>query len=301
MRRGTNGRQIACQVQTIPETRLVNPREAFSQEFFALLGHVQINVRALRALHLADQRAGHDVARRQLLRLVIALHESFEANIPQHAALPAQRLGEQKPRGTLNRQRRRMKLHEFHIRQNRSGFVGDGHAVAGGNFGIRRLAINLSQPARGQQYRARAQLLQRAVGFIKEAKPGYAPAFYDQFRCERMRAEVQVWNGMGAGEQRAANLAPGRIAMRVQNSRPAVRRLARKRQLGSGAVKFRAPFDELRDVFRTFFHKQRNSLGAAQAIASIDRVLLVQPDFIFVGERHGDPALCPGGCGIAQI
>ena len=89
--------------------------------------------------------------------------------------------------------------------------------------------------------------------------------------------------------------------MRVEDARAAVRCLARKRQLGASAVEFRAPLDELGDVLRSLFHQHRHGFRAAQAVARVDGVLLVQPDFVFIGERHGNPALCPGGRRIAQI
>ena len=38
-------------------------------------------MRALRVMHLTDNRARHDVPRGQFLGFVIALHESFEPNI----------------------------------------------------------------------------------------------------------------------------------------------------------------------------------------------------------------------------
>ena len=51
-------------------------------------------MRALGAVHLADNRARHDVPRSQLLRFVVTLHESFEADIAQHPAFAAQRFGQ---------------------------------------------------------------------------------------------------------------------------------------------------------------------------------------------------------------
>ncbi len=78
-----------------------------------------------------------------------------------------------------------------------------------------------------------------------------------------------------------------------------MRGFPRKRQFCSRAVEFRAPLNELRDVFRTFFDQKSHGFGAAQTITSIDGVLLVQPDFIFVGEGYGDPSLSPSRCRIA--
>ena len=87
----------------------------------------------------------------------------------------------------------------------------------------------------------------------------------------------------------------------MQNPRAAVRGFACEGQLGPGTVEFCAPFDELRDVLWTFFDQQGHGFGPAQAVARVDGVLLVQPDFVFIGERHGNAALRPGGGRIAQV
>ncbi len=111
----------------------------------------------VRAMHFADDRAGHDVARSQLLRFVVALHEPFEIYVAQDAAFAAQCFGEQKPRRAFDGERGGMKLHKLHIRENGTGFVSDGHAVAGGDVGIGRLAVNLAEAAGGKQNRIRRE------------------------------------------------------------------------------------------------------------------------------------------------
>src|SRR5258708_2555693 len=194
-----------------------------------------------------------------------------------------------------------MELHDLSGGKPPAGFIRDGHAVACSHSGIRRLPVNLPQPARRQQYRSGPQLVLRAVGFIDEAQPRDSPALYNQFRRESVRAQVQVRNRVRPREQRSADLPAGRVAVGMQDSRAAVRRLARKSQFRSRPVEFRPPLDELCDVLRTFFDHHSHGLGAAQTISGIDGVLFVESDFIFVGEGHGDPSLRPGGRGIAQI
>src|SRR5207253_5865006 len=66
-------------------------RRSSDLKLLSLFRHVQIHMHALCAVHLTDDRARHDVPRGQLLRFVVALHESFEADIAQHAAFTAQR------------------------------------------------------------------------------------------------------------------------------------------------------------------------------------------------------------------
>ena len=87
--------------------------------------------------------------------------------------------------------------------------------------------------------------------------------------------------------------------MRVENPRTAVRSFARERQPGSGAVELRAPLDKLRDVLRAFFHQQGHGFRPAQAVAGVEGVLFVQPDFVFVRKCDSDSALRPGRRRIA--
>ena len=292
--RGAHRSQVACQVQSKTLASLVNSGEAFRQELLALLCQVQVNVCALRALHLADDGACHHVARRQLLRFVIFLHKTLQPDVAQHTAFAAQRFRQQKPWRSLDGQRCGMKLDELHVGQHRAGIVCNGHAVAGGHVRIGRLAIDLPQSAGGKQHRARPQFVQGTIGFIDEAQSSNLAALQDQFRRECVRPQMQARNGVRACEQRPADFPARGISTRVENARTAVRRFARKRQLGSRAVEFRSPLDELRDVLGAFFHQQRHGFFPAQAVSGVDGVLLVQADFVFIGERHGNTALRPG-------
>ena len=115
----------------------------------------------------------------------------------------------------------------------------------------------------------------RTVRFIDKAKPGDATAFHNQFRREGVRAQVQVRYRVRPREQRPADLPAGRVAVGMQDSRTAVRRLPREGQFRSRSVEFRSPLDELRDVLRPFFNHQGYRLGSTQAISGIDGVLFV--------------------------
>ncbi len=100
-------------------------------------------------MHLRHNGAGHDVPRRQFLRLVIALHKTFQVDVAENASFPAKRLRKQETRGALDGQGRRMKLNELEIGKNRAGLVGDGQPVAGGHIGIGGLAVNMTQATGG--------------------------------------------------------------------------------------------------------------------------------------------------------
>src|SRR5262250_2428372 len=107
---------------------------------------------------------------------------------------------------------------------------------------------------------------------------------------------MKVRNGIGAGQKRAADFAPGGVAMRMKNPRPAVRGFTRESQLCSGAVELGTPFNQLRDVFGAFLDEQRHRFGATKPVSRVDRVLFVQADFVFVAEGYGDATLRVGRC-----
>src|SRR5262245_19909794 len=89
--------------------------------------------------------------------------------------------------------------------------------------------------------------------------------------------------------------------MRMKNARAAVCCFACEGELCSGAIKFGAPLDQLRDVFGTFFDEQSDGFGTAEAIAGGNGVLFVEADFIFVAECDCDAALRVGSGGFAEI
>ena len=79
--------------------------------------------------------------------------------------------------------------------------------------------------------------------------------------------------------------------MSMQDAVTAVRRLARKRQLGSFAIKLRSPIDQLLDTLRTFFHQDVRCFDVHESVTGVNRVLQVQADFIFVAQCDGDSTL----------
>ena len=91
--------------------------------------------------------------------------------------------------------------------------------------------------------------------------------------------------------ERAANLAAGGIAVGMQHAAAAVRAFAGEGDLGAGAVELRAPLDQLLDARRPFFDQHARGLFVAQAVAGLQRVFQMQPDFIFIAERGRNAAL----------
>ena len=80
------------------------------------VGHVQQHVVVAGALHLGVDGPGHDVARGEVLQLVVAGHEGRAVAQPQDAALAAQRLADQEGLGLRVVKAGRVELEELHVR-----------------------------------------------------------------------------------------------------------------------------------------------------------------------------------------
>src|SRR2546423_14878823 len=146
-----------------------------------------------------------------------------------------------------------MKLHEFHVGENGASFVGDCHTVAGGNFGVGGFAINLPEATGGEKNGGGANFVERAGGFVNKTDARNTTVFHNQPSGERVRAKMKMRNFVRASEEGAADFSSRGIAMGMKNARTAVRGFASEGQLGAGPIKFSAPFDELGDVFGSFF------------------------------------------------
>ena len=102
----------------------------------------------------------------------------------------------------------------------------------------------------------------------------HANAHYLAISNQQLGRELEFAKGNGldcAGlqVQRAANLSARRVAMSVQDTAPAVRALACKRDLRSRTIEFRTPLDELFNPWRAFFDQDARCFLVAQTIASL--------------------------------
>jgi len=220
-------------------------------------------VGALGAVQFADDGAGDDIARSEFLGFAVTLHEALEIGVAQDAAFAAEGFGEEKAGSAFDGQGGGMELHELHIGERGASFVGDGDAVAGGDFGIGGLTIDLAYAAGCEQDSAGVDCEVGAIGFVDEMEPGDAAGLEDQIGGEGMGAEMEMRDGMGSGEECTADFTAGGISMRVEDAGTAVGGFAGEGQLGAGTVEFGAPFDELGDVAGALFDEEGDALGAA--------------------------------------
>ena len=95
--RGRNHRnRFFGQIKSVAEASLIDVGKALADEPGVAMTQIQINAIEAVALHLGIDRAGDDIARRQLRVGGVALHERRAVGELQDRALAAQRLRDQK-------------------------------------------------------------------------------------------------------------------------------------------------------------------------------------------------------------
>src|ERR1019366_5657460 len=289
----TNGHQFGSNVDVVLHAGGVNGGETFAYAVGMQVSKVEIHcgIGTLYQLQLMRNRAGHNVTRSQFRQLVVLGHEAFQLNVSQICAFAAQGLRQKKPRSVLQVQRGGMELHELHVADLGAGTMRHGNPVPGCNRGIGGVAVNVAQAAGGEQCGAGNDLV-RLARLVENPDPNHAAVAHQQVGGEFEFPEDDGLQGRGLEVERAANLAPGGVAVSVQHTAAAMRPFASERDLGTGAIELRTPRDELLDTGRAFFHQDARSLFVAQAVASLERVLQVEADFVVIAKRGSDATLC---------
>ena len=121
VRTGTNGDHVFGDINSKTFTQYADQRKPPLEVNFVKMPNIQIHMRGAGFQHPVQDRPADHIARRQFAGRVVFFHERFVVAVPQHAALAAKCLGHQCARGPGDIQRRRVKLHHFHIPQHRPG------------------------------------------------------------------------------------------------------------------------------------------------------------------------------------
>ena len=183
-----------------------------------------------------------------------------------------------------------MELHELHVADLGARAKCHRDSIAGRDFGIRGVAVNVAQTAGRQQHGAGADLVQLSR-LIENTHAGDAAVFDQQVGGELEFAKRDGLDRRGFQIQRAADLTAGGIAVSVQHAVAAVRSFAGEGNLRSGAIELRAPLDELFDSRRPFFDQHASRFFVDQTVAGLQRVFQVQRDFVVIAERRSNSAL----------
>ena len=259
---------------------------------------VEIDVRMPRLFHLADDRLAHHVARGQLAARVVVGHEAVAVAIDEPGPFAAHRFGDQAAAAAGDVQHRGMELHELHVAQLGAGAIGQGHAVAGGDFGIGRFAIDLAGAA-GAENRLlgpdkRLAVLRRST----RVRRGSAPSCVS-------RSSVKVFSQIC--DVRAARCARSMIArmtsLPVASPRAwtmrsmAVAAFAAQGQLARLLVEVACPSRSVRGSARALRGRpSRRPRGSHSLPPAIERVGDVVLEAVFGVEHAGDAAL-----GVAAV
>ena len=162
---------------------------------------------------------------------------------------------------------------------------------ASGEAGFVVFMFTCPRAASSQQHCRRMDSAVKAM-IVDDFHPADAAAFHYQICREFEFTDGYFGESFGFGIERALNFASGGIAVRVQNPITAVRAFASKCQLGAVAVELSSPCDQFFDSLGCVFHQDLGGFWIAETIASHQRVLEVQADFILVAQRCRDSALC---------
>ena len=104
----------------------------------------------LRLLHRAEDGPSDDVARREFGARVGREHEPLAVHVAKIRALAANGFADEVARRTGDVEHRRVELHELHVAEFGAGPRRRGHAVAGRDRRVRRLAVDHPATAGGE-------------------------------------------------------------------------------------------------------------------------------------------------------
>ena len=250
---------------------------------------------------LAEDRARHDVARRELgerdARLTM---KRSPLRVDEHRAFAAHRLGDQRERVLRRVERGRMELHELHVGQRHAGAMRDREAVAGGDDGIRRVAIDLAAAA-GREHGRVGDDLGRAAGDARahaDALRRAATMRSSTRACSstRMRSLART-RAMSVRATSAPVWSPCAWTMRFVEcaaSRPSLSSPARVE------IELRAGRLQLAHARRPFLHEHLTAAASHSAAPAASVSCRCSVGRIAGAERGGDAALRVRGGAVEQ-
>ena len=267
VRRRTHGRRLQIEIDAVREAGSVNPREAMAHETLTpvrkMMRKIEVDVLRALAAHLVDDCPGDNVARRQFLQRMVALHKALALGVQQKRAFTAQRFGKQETRRTFDVQRRRMELNELQVADVSARAIGQRHAVARGYIRVRGVAEDTAHPAGRQQYGASAYLHQTPALLVRRERAAYPVVLDKQVQHARKAMELHRRKIGRLHVERARNLASRGIAVGVQDAAAAVGALASKQQVISVAVEVRAPLDQAAHLDGAFLYQDMHRFAPA--------------------------------------
>ena len=229
---GDDGDEVLRHVDAELQALVIDVGEALLQERAPLLADVEAAVGVARALHLAVDRARHDVARRERAARVVLLHERMPLPVHEHRPFAAHGLADEEALGLRVVEAGGVELDELHVRDLRARAPGEGHAVARRDVGIAGIEVDLAAAARRED-RVRGthgvDLVRRLVEHVRAHTAVGAlqaeAARDDEVDHDRLLAHVEDGMLPQRADHRGLALLAGDVA-RVENAAHGVAALA---------------------------------------------------------------------------
>ena len=287
-------------------------READPPGLFAEHPAVDVHVVAALGGHLAHDRLGHHVPRRELGELVLADHEPLAGGVQQVAALAADRFADQRQlaAGTgAEVEHGRVELDELDVPQSGARPERGGHAVSGGHRRIGGRGVDLADPAGRQDHRAGvhgAHPFSAALAEHVQGDPGDRGRLpgrdlgRDQVEDQRLLDDLDAPVRPDRGDQRPLDLRAGGIPAGVRDPITVVPALPGQLELAGGvAIELGPAGDQLGDLVGTLRDQYAYGLLDAQPGAGHQGVGDVLLDRVPLRLDRGDATLRPvrrAGC-----
>ena len=179
-------------------------------------------------LHLLENAARHDVARRELRHRMIARHEALALAVAQQRPRAAHGLRNQEVRAAIERERCRVELHELHVHDLGPRTERQRDAASRRALRIRRLAVEAPDAARREHRRGRAQHDFFAAQQRDRTKA--AAVLHEKIDDIAVLERPHIFLFRHNRIERPRDLGARRIAMRMHDAAAAMAALAPKRK-----------------------------------------------------------------------
>ena len=183
----------------------------------------------------------------------------------------ADRLGDQAPGAAGDVEHRGVELHELHVAELRTRSPGHRHAVAARTGRVRRLAVELTRAAGGED-RPPCPDDRLAVGGIPDERTTAAFCVGHQVDRERVGPDREVVEPAGLPDHRPHHLAAGRVAERVHDAVVAVSPFTAEFERAIRRVEPCAPVDQFADPARRLADHGVDHVLVAEAAPGGERV-----------------------------
>ncbi len=237
--------------------------------------------------------SGDDIPRRQFGVGVDVGHVAAPLVVDEDGTLAPQRLGEERHRIVIRRQRRGVELHEFGIADLRPDSCRHGETVAGDLSRVRRMAVDPPDASGGEHHGLGEDRCMGTV-LVDAVDTDNSLVLHDQVDHEEVVEHRDVGASPGRPHQCAHQLGTGRIAVGVDDAASAVARLTSEAELArSVGVEVGAETQEPLDALRRAAGHDLRHGSISETTGHLQRVGGMQCRPVVIGDGGCDTSLRP--------